>query len=169
MSVSTINRRPETTTHATRPSDQQQRTERADRRITGFLRLTLTILVVLFPQYALGMLINLFIQFPSALPGGNAWPWAMSKTTLIPLHVYLGILLVVLALVALGFAIASRRLVALAGSSIGLALIVLAWISGEAFLADGQQNALSFSMALGFLGALITYALTYYVTQRKRA
>ena len=46
----------------------------------------------------------------------------------------------------------------------GLALIILAWLSGAAFLAS-QQNTLSLWMALGFMGALVAYILGYSLSR----
>ena len=103
-------------------------------------RLTVLItLVLLVLQYILGMIANLEVQLPS----GNVLSWIFRNSIIIQLHIYLGTLLIVVALVAL------------------ILSLVFAWLSGVQFLAT-QQNDLSLRMALGFMGAFIAYLLGYF-------
>jgi len=118
---------------------------------------TLGLLVV---QYVLGMISNLEVQFP----GGNAWGWVWSHSLIIQLHIYIGTLLLVVALVALVLSSVARNIVGSIAAAAGLALIILAWLSGAAFLAS-QQNTLSLWMALGFMGALVAYILGYSLSR----
>ena len=68
----------------------------------GAIRLAFLItLVLLVIEYVLGMISNLEVQFPGNLPGGNAWSWVWSHSLIIQLHIYIGTLLLVVALVAL--------------------------------------------------------------------
>ena len=122
---------------------------------------TLGLLVV---QYVLGMISNLEVQFPGNLPGGNAWGWVWSHSLIIQLHIYIGTLLLVAALVALVLSSVARNIVGSIAAAAGLALIILAWLSGAAFLAS-QQNTLSLWMALGFMGALVAYILGYSLSR----
>jgi len=122
---------------------------------------TLGLLVV---QYVLGMFSNLEVQFPGNLPGGNAWGWVWSHSLIIQLHIYIGTLLLVVALVALVLSSVARNIVGSIAAAAGLALIILAWLSGAAFLAS-QQNTLSLWMALGFMGALVAYILGYSLSR----
>ena len=122
---------------------------------------TLGLLVV---QYVLGMISNLEVQFPGNLPGGNAWGWVWSHSLIIQLHIYIGTLLLVVALVALVLSSVARNIVGSIAAAAGLALIILAWLSGAAFLAS-QQNTLSLWMALGFMGALVAYILGYSLSR----
>jgi hypothetical protein len=121
-------------------------------RITAFI-----ILVLLVLQYILGMIANLEVQLPS----GNVLSWVFRNSIIIQLHIYLGTLLIVVALVALILSLVARHPVGFVAAVAGLALLVFAWLSGVQFLAT-QQNDLSLRMALGFMGAFIAYLLGYF-------
>ena len=133
----------------------------------GAFRLAFLItLVLLVIEYVFGMISNLEVQFPGNLPGGNAWGWVWSGSLIIQLHIYIGTLLLVVALVALILSMVARNAVGIIAAAAGLALIIFAWLSGAAFLAS-QLNTLSLSMALGFMGALIAYLLGYYLSSSR--
>jgi hypothetical protein len=55
-------------------------------------------------------------------------------------------------------------MVGVIAAAVGLALIILAWLSGAAFLAS-QQNTLSLWMALSFMGAFVAYILGYSLSR----
>jgi hypothetical protein len=129
-------------------------------RFGAFRIAFLITLVLLVIQYVLGMIANLEVQFPGNLPGGNAWSWVWSHSLIIQLHISIGTLLLVVALVALILSCVARNMVGIIAAAAGLAMIILAWLSGAAFLAD-QQNTLSLWMALSFIGAFIAYVLGY--------
>lgn len=135
-----------------------------DARLGAFRIASLITLVLLVIQYVLGMISNLEVQIPGNLPGGNAWGWVWSHSLIIQLHIYIGTLLVVVALVALILSIAARNMVGVIAAAAGLALIIFAWLSGAEFLAS-QQNDLSLWMALGFMGALVAYLLGYSLSR----
>ncbi len=121
-------------------------------------RITVLItLVLLVLRYVLGMIANLEVQ----LPGGNVTSWVFGHSIIIQLHIYLGTLLIVIALVALILSLVARHLVGIVAAVAGLALLVFAWLSGVQFLAT-QQNDLSLMMAFGFMGAFIAYLLGYF-------
>ena len=44
-------------------------------------------------------------------------------------------------------------------------MMVLAYFSSSAFLANIQVDGYSFAMALGFMGALAAYGAAYYLTR----
>jgi hypothetical protein len=123
----------------------------------AFRSTVLITLVFLVLQYILGMIANLEVQ----LPNGNAWSWVFGHSLIIQLHIYLGTLLIVVALVALILSLVARHPVGIITTVAGLALLVFAWFSGAQFLAT-QQNDLSLRMALGFMGAFIAYLLGYF-------
>ena len=120
-------------------------------------------LVLLVLQYILGMIANLEVQ----LPGGNATSWAFRNSIIIQLHIYLGTLLIVVALVALILSLVARHPAGIVAAVAGLALLVFAGLSGVQFLAT-QQNDLSLRMALGFMGAFIAYLLGYFFSSALR-
>jgi hypothetical protein len=133
-------------------------------RFRAFRIAFLITLVLLVIQYVLGMIANLEVQFPGNLPDGNAWSWVWSHSLIIQLHISIGTLLLVVALVALILSIVARNLVGIIAAVVGLAMIIFAWLSGVAFLAS-QQNTLSLWMALGFIGAFVAYILGYYLSR----
>ena len=53
----------------------------------------LLILALLLGQFALGMVANLYVAFPSPLPASESLPWAFAHTLVAPLHILLGVLL----------------------------------------------------------------------------
>jgi hypothetical protein len=121
-------------------------------------RLTVLItLVLLVLQYILGMIANLEVQLPS----GNDSSWVFGHSIIIQLHIYIGTLLIVVALVALILSLVARHPVGIVAAVAGLALLVFAWLSGVQFLVT-QQNDLSLRLALGFMGACIAYLLGYF-------
>ena len=126
----------------------------------AFRSTVLITLVLLVLQYIVGMMANLEVQLPS----GNAVSWVFRNSILIQLHIYIGTLLIVVALVALVLSLVARHPVGIVAAVAGLALLVFAWLSGVQFLAT-QQNDLSLRMALGFMGAFIAYLLGYFFSR----
>jgi hypothetical protein len=126
----------------------------------AFRSTVLITLVLLVLQYILGMMANLEVQLPS----GNAVSWVFRNSILIQLHIYIGTLLIVVALVALVLSLVARHPVGIVAAVAGLALLVFAWLSGVQFLAT-QQNDLELRMALGFMGAFIAYLLGYFFSR----
>ena len=157
-----------TITMRRKQSQREQRVPRGQTRGRGIgavRGLLLAELALLVPQFVLGMYINLFVAFPGTLRGSSAWRWALAQLP-IQLHIDLGTVLVLLAVVTFGLAIATKRGAAITWSGIGLAMLLLAWLSGDFFLVEGQPNVRSFTMALGFLGAFSAYAVGYSLTRK---
>lgn len=125
----------------------------------------LAILALLVVQYALGMAVNLYVQFPSDLPDGNAWQWAFANSALIGAHIFVGTGVLVLSVVALALSISARTARGTVAAAIGLVLILVAFFSGARFLSSGQEAVSSLLMALGFLGSLLTYVVGWAVTR----
>jgi len=122
----------------------------------------LVTLVLLVIQYVLGMIANLEVQFPA----GNLWRWVFENSPIIQLHIIIGTLLIVMALVALILSIVARHTAGIIAAIAGLALVIFSWLSGAQFLAT-QDNALSLRMALGFIGACMAYVVGYYVSRAR--
>ena len=122
-------------------------------------------IVGLVAEFVLGMYTALFVEFPDSLVAGNAWGWTMTSSPVIQVHIYVGTFLVLAGLIALGLGIATRRVSAITTSALGLILILVAWLSGGAFLSNVAQDNLSFSMALAFLGSLLAYGAALYYTR----
>jgi hypothetical protein len=129
-------------------------------RFGAFRIVFLITLVLLVIEYVFGMISNLEVPIPGNLPGGIAWGWIWSHSLIIQLHISIGTLLLVVALLALILSMVARHRVGIIAAAAGLALLILAWLSGAASLAS-QQNDLSLRMALGFMGAFVAYILGY--------
>ena len=129
-------------------------------------RLAMAAILLLLPlQFVAGMLANLYVAIPEPLPTGEGWTWSFAHSTVIPLHVLLGTLLLVLSLVTVEFGLwASARRAAVIAVG-GFLCVATAYLSGMLFLTYGQSNLSSFLMALGFMGACVVYAVGFYVTR----
>lgn len=116
----------------------------AERR-TGRIRVMLGMtLALLLAQFLLGMYLNVFVPAPHGQP-------------VLTVHIALGTLLLVVAMVTTVVAVAGRGLVAAVLSASGLVFLVMAWIGGARFLGGGDHNADSYVMATGFILAASCY------------
>ncbi len=116
------------------------------------------ILVLLLAQFALGMIANLYVEFPSPLAGGDAFAWAFGHSLVVTVHVLLAALLLAASLVTAEFAAWSGVPTVARSGVAGLLLVLVAAVCGIWFLTDGQGNASSLLMALAFMGAFVAYA-----------
>jgi hypothetical protein len=134
-------------------------------------------LLLLLVEFLFGMLVNLFVSLPSPLPGttpstsggmlyGLAWSLGQTSIPMLLLHAILGLLLVLISLALVVLALLSRQGRWVAVSLIAAAGIVIATLSGASFVESGVA-ASSLAMTLGFLLALIAYALGPYITRPK--
>jgi hypothetical protein len=122
-------------------------------------------LVALVLEFVLGMYTALFIEFPDSVANGNAWAWSMAQSPVILVHVLLGTVLVGASLLAFGLGLTLKSKAAISTTLAGLILTGLAYLSGGVFLSDIQADGYSFSMALGFMGAVVAYGMAYYLTR----
>ena len=125
----------------------------------------LIMLIALVSEFILGMYTTFFVKFPDTLVDGNAWEWSMSQSAVVMAHVLLGTLMVLIALSAFGFSVAAKSKAAIITAVLGAAMILVAYLSGSTFLGNIENDNYSFSMAIGFLGAIVTYGLAYYLTR----
>ena len=139
------------------------------RSITAFTLLLLAI------QFLIGMLVNLYVQVPSAHPGANApeyfsgvaqgVAWALVHAPLaLLIHTIVGLLLFLASLVLIGLAIAARSRAWIVTSVLGFIGIMGAGFNGSSFL-NYWHDFSSLLMAIGFLLAVISYAIGFYVTR----
>jgi hypothetical protein len=146
-----------------------QTIERWLRRLGGAM---LTLLLV---QFFIGMLANLFIVLPDQHPGANApeyfsgivrgdW-WALGFGGWeLQLHVLAGLLLAVGSLAMLVLAIMLRHRLWIIVAALGWLGVFAAGFNGASFLNYGHDFS-SLLMTIGFLVALIPYALGLYYTK----
>lgn len=114
---------------------------------------SLGMLGLLAVQFLLGMAVNLYITLPST---GFGMAEMMGGGPLVMVHMMLGIILVVGALLAFATALPCGKW-AVVCAAIALLGIVVAGIGGLTFLMGGQSNGASLLMAVGFLVAVGGY------------
>jgi uncharacterized membrane protein (DUF485 family) len=135
-------------------------------RFTRAFRLhVLLAIIALVLEFVLGMYTTFFVKFPETLVDGNAWGWSMSHNAIVMAHVLLGTLMLLIALSAIGFASAAKSKTAIITAVVGAVMILVAYLSGSIFLGNIENDNYSFSMALGFLGAMVAYGVAYYLTR----
>jgi hypothetical protein len=126
-------------------------------------------LIALVLEFILGMYTAFYIEFPETLVDGNAWSWTMKSSPVILTHIIVGTLLVLMVLSTLGFAFASKNKNAILLAILGLVFVLAAYLGGSAFLSNVNNDLNSFIMAMGYLGAVVVYSITYYQTNPKLA
>ncbi|HEV3245378.1 MAG TPA: hypothetical protein VG102_03395 [Candidatus Paceibacterota bacterium] len=107
-------------------------------------------------EYLLGMYVNLFVSFPENAVDGQLWGFAWSQAPLAA-HIILAILILLGAIVLLVRSILRKDKRWGIASSIGLAAVLLAGLSGAAFIPT-QTDLYSYSMSLMFLLAVLSYS-----------
>ena len=117
------------------------------------LRLSaLAVIVALSAEFILGMYSALFVDMDTGTAASN--PVVMT-------HATLGLLLLVLAILTFVRGIGLKKTMPLVASAIGLGMILVSNICGSIFIMDPKKDAYSFIMALGILGAFISYNLVW--------
>ncbi len=113
----------------------------------------LGMLGLLAVQFLLGIAINLYVQISSA---GFGMTEMMRSGPLVMVHMMLGMMLALGAMVAVGVALPyGKRAAGCAAAALGG--ILVAGLGGLLFLMDGQSNGASYLMAVGFLIAIGGY------------
>lgn len=141
--------------------------------------LTATTLALLAAQFLIGMLVNFFIEIPDQHPGANAdnyfggvlsgVGWALGYNAWeLQLHVVIGVLLGLASIALLVFAIALRNRSWIITAVLGFIGVVGAGFNGASFMNYGHDFS-SLLMSIGFLLALIAYALGLYYTKGARS
>ncbi len=137
--------------------------------------LAATTLLFLAIQFLAGMLVNLFVVLPMQHPGANApeyfsgvargvW-WALGNSGWeLQLHVVIGLLLALASIALIVFAIALRRRAWIIASILGWVGVFAAGFNGASFMNYGHDFS-SLLMSIGFLLAMVSYALGLYYTR----
>jgi uncharacterized membrane protein len=113
---------------------------------------TIAVLVI---QYALGMVSNLFVQFPQTDQPNLLWDYARSQFPTFA-HIVIGMLLLVSAIVFVIRAIRNNHPGWIASSVAGLVGIAIAIYGGVTYTTI-QVDLYSMVMALGFIVAFVAY------------
>ena len=117
-------------------------------------------LVVLTAQFLLGMDAALFFKFPET---GSRW--AAASSGLVGVHVILGSLMVLFAIVLLVLAIRGRKPRWLIASIVGLVGIGAAWYFGTLFV-QADSDPASYLMSCGFALAFLGYGWGLWAGER---
>lgn len=144
----------------------------ATRATPGLLRpITGVTLLLLAAEFLIGMVVNLYVQIPSAHPGAGAADyflgvvqgvvWALGHATwALVLHVTLGLLLGLASTFLIGLAVAARKRLWILLSLTGWIGVVGAGFNGASFLNYGHDFS-SLLMSVGFLLAAISYTISF--------
>jgi len=140
---------------------------RAGGKIVNGLRVnSFAAIVMLLIEFGLGVGVNLYVTLPSTGSGGSlssAFRESVSGgPAILAVHAVLGTLLLLTGTSALVRAIVFRRRWTVVVTTVALVSIVVAWISGSKFVADGK-SASSLSMALATAITILSYALILFV------
>ncbi len=119
-------------------------------------------IILLFLQLLLGMWANLFAVFPSPTPPVNPLDQVFTEgPVLLALHVIVGILLGILAIVGVAAAAYARNRGLIALELGALSSVLIAGESGIEFVLGGyQEDFLSYTMTVGYVLLLIVYTWT---------
>src|SRR5258708_5079733 len=111
-------------------------------------------------QYLLGMITNLFVQFPEKANEGQLWQFAWKQIPLV-LHILVVLSLLIGSLTLTIRSFRSRNKTLKIGSAIGLISIFISGYAGSKFIPT--QNAdYSFLMSITFILALMSYVWILY-------
>ena len=149
----------------------------SDQRIQSITRtLTLGTAAALLLQFLVGMTVNLFVELPKVHPGSQAkeyfsglvesivWAIVNGKAYL-QLHILLGLILVLGSSSILVLSIATKQRKWIVAGTIGWVGTIGAGFNGGSYLNYGHELS-SFLMAVGFLMAIISYAIVFHVSSR---
>lgn len=121
-------------------------------------------IALLVIQYILGMLTNLYVQFPEGGSAGRNWEF-MHGQWLIWAHLITGTLIVLGTIALYVRALKLKNKVWKLTGGITAASAVLAWVCGEEFVST-QADAYSFAMSVFFIVALVALGWGLYFTNK---
>jgi hypothetical protein len=153
--------------HAARPADSPSARQRASLRGASF-----GALVMLIVQFAIGIVVNLYVAVPAADQGGFLRAIGKALTNppaALASHAGLGLLIVLAALALVVRALRVGHTAVAVLSIVGLLAIVAAALNGVRFVAGGGANSASVAMALSTAVAMLCYAGSLFVLGGSRA
>jgi hypothetical protein len=125
-------------------------------QLAGLRRVSLTALIMLVAQFALGMFLNLYVAVPAADAHAGIMQEIANGPFALTVHATLGLALIVTALVLLVRAVRLEDQLVAVLAAAGLTAIGGAFAAGEIFVRNGQSGA-SLAMALLTAVALLCY------------
>ncbi len=125
---------------------------------------TIVVGILLFIQYWLGMVINLFSNVPDSNPL-NFFSYSSGIEVLA--HITNGILIVVVSLIVILYCIKLTNSLFSKISIIGTIFVISAIISGFIFILKGMDNSFSIAMAMIFISVYSLYFYEYHLISKK--
>ncbi len=125
---------------------------------------THVILGILILQYLLGMLVNLFVQFPDTKNENALWEFAKGQVPVV-IHIFLAFMLLAGSIVLLIRAIRRKDKNWVIAGSVGFFWILIAIIAGAQFVPT-QQDVYSYIMASAFILAFVSYGWGMYKAKK---
>ncbi|MGC9961222.1 MAG: hypothetical protein ABSE47_04885 [Acidimicrobiales bacterium] len=104
------------------------------------------------------------IKIPKGQSSSKNWNFVLTHPTIL-LHIILGCLVLLGAIVLLVRSVRSRVRPWVAVSAIGLAFVIFAFATGEQYVSTLDNSALS-DMGLGWFGAIATYGVGWYLNRK---
>lgn len=108
-------------------------------------------------QFLLGMYVTMYVSFPADASTQAAWESASGNVWVL-LHIVVGLFILLGSVSYLVAVIRQKQKQLLGYAVVGLAAILAAVTGGERFISL-QDDGYSMLMAIGFIGAVVTYAL----------
>jgi len=118
------------------------------------------ILGFLILEYLFGMFASLFIEFPDTKNEKILWRFATGQPSIV-IHMVLAAMLIIAGIVLLVRSIIKKDKTWIIAASIGLFALLSASVAGSQFIPT-QQDPYSYSMAIAFLLALLSYGWGIY-------
>jgi hypothetical protein len=124
-------------------------------------------LVMLIVQFAIGIVVNLYVSLPAAdrhsgllAAIGRAFS---NGPAALAVHAGLGLLLLLAAVAVVVRSAMARHVPVIVTSIVGLLAILAAAANGASFVGDGGQSNASLAMALATAVAMLCYAVSVFV------
>ena len=112
---------------------------------------------VLAVQFILGMYIAMYVEFPQNASVQEAWEFARGNGWIL-LHIVIGLLITLGTISYVVTVVRKKQKRLLPYAITGLVAVLVAIMGGERFVSL-QDDVYSMLMAVGFIGAMVTYAL----------
>jgi hypothetical protein len=109
-------------------------------------------------------LVSYDITIPAGKSSASNWKFVAVHPTIL-LHVIVAVAVLAASAVMVIMALRNRNRSWIVLSVVGLAFVVLAFASGEDYVATLRKGALS-AMSLGWVGAIVTYGLGWYLGRK---
>jgi hypothetical protein len=129
-------------------------------------RVCLVTLVAIAVQFSLGMILNLYVDIPSAEAHASWLREIETAPAALTAHAIIGLLLLVGAVVVMIQAIAVRSGALIAGATGGIVALIGAFAAGEVFVKDSNNGA-SLTMSILASVALLCYAAVQAIASAK--